>query len=196
MRGTGPYATSRGFSWSDGWDLAVISIDATSEAQVRLGAAVLHDFDAWTRSPQREMDPRPMMLIVDEGGALSRISGAPALTNLVARGRSARVSVVIASQTLTSLGDDGEELLNTGPVRWLGSTPSPETVAKAAGTKRVVETGHQDGFGGLTGVRALREQSAFLVDPDLVRRLPPFYWIVSKDARTAHIYAPPLPKIV
>jgi hypothetical protein len=192
LRQAGPKATNGGFSWEDGWDLAVISIDATSEPDLRLGAAVLHDFDSWSRSARREMDPRPMLLIIDEAGALGRINGAPALTNLIARARSARVGVVVASQTLSSLGQDGEEVLNTGPVRWLGQTSAPELMSMAGGTRRVVETGHQDGVGGLTGVRALREQAAFVVDPDDARTLPTFYWIVGKAGRAAHIYAPPL----
>ena len=192
LRQPSPKATSGGFSWEDAWTLALISIDATSEQSLRLGAAVLHDFDSWSRSGRREIDPRPLLLIVDEAGALGRINGAPALTNLVARARSARVSVVIAAQTLSSLGTDGEEVLNTGPVRWLGQTPAPELMAMAAGTRKVVETGHQDGAGGLTGVRALREQAAFVVDPDDARTLPTFYWVVGKAGRATHIYAPPL----
>lgn len=192
LRQPSPKATSGGFSWEDGWDLAVISIDATREQSLRLGAAVLHDFDSWTRSGRRIIDPRPLLLIVDEAGALGRINGAPALTNLVARARSACVSVVIASQTLTSLGAEGQEVLNTGPVRWLGQTPAPEMMAMAGGTRRVVETGHQDGAGGLTGVRALREQAAFVVDPDDARTLPTFFWVVGKAGRATHVYAPPL----
>ena len=191
LRQAGPKATNGGFSWEDGWDLAVMSFDATSEQDLRLGAAVLHDFDSWSRSGRRELDNRPLLLIVDEAGALGRISGAPALTNLIARARSARVGVVIASQTLTSLGPEGEEILHTGPVRWLGQTPAPEQMSMAGGTRRVVETGHQDGVGGLTGVRALREQSAFVVDPDDARTLPTFYWIVGKSGRATHIFAPP-----
>jgi len=192
LRQAGPKATSGGFSWEDAWDLAVISIDATSEQDLRLGAAVLHDFDSWSRSARREVDTRPLLLIIDEAGALGRINGAPALTNLIARARSARVGVVVAAQTLSSLGDDGEEVLNTGPVRWLGQSPAPELMSMAGGTRRVVETGHQDGIGGLTGVRALREQAAFVVDPDDARTLPTFYWIVGKAGRAAHIFAPPL----
>lgn len=192
LRQAGPKATSGGFSWEDPWELAVISIDATSEQDLRLGAAVLHDFDSWSRSSRREVDNRPLLLIIDEAGALGRINGAPALTNLIARARSARVGVVVAAQTLSSLGEDGEEVLNTGPVRWLGQTPAPELMSMAGGTRRVVETGHQDGVGGLTGARALREQAAFVVDPDDARTLPTFYWIVGKAGKAAHIFAPPL----
>lgn len=48
---------------------------------------------------------------------------------------------------------------------------------------------------GLTGVRALREQAAFVIDPDDVRSLPTFFWIAAKAGKATHIYAPPLPAI-
>lgn len=192
LRGSGAYATNGGWSWSDKWDLAVISLDSTREAFKRLGAAILHDFDAWSRSPERFIDPRPVMLIVDEGGVLQTIHGAPALTNLVARGRSARISVVIAAQTLSSLGVDGEQIMATGTTRWLGRSPDPEIMAMAAGTRSVIETGHQDGKDGYTGVRSMREQKALLVDPDLVRRLPNFVWITSEHGRKITGFCPPV----
>lgn len=192
LRMAGDRATAGGWTWSDPWDLAVISLDATREQMKRLGAAILHDFDAWTRSADREVDPRPMMLIVDEGGVLQSIHGAPALTNLVARARSARVSVVIAAQTLSSLGPDGEQIMATGTTRWLGRSPDPEQMSMASGTRSAVETGHQDGMNGLTGGRSLREQRALLVDPDLVRRLPNFVWVVSEHGKAILGYCPPL----
>lgn len=192
LRGKGDHATHGGFTWSEDWDLAVISIDSTRESQVRLGAAILHDFDAWSRSSAREDNPKPIMLIIDEGGVLQSIKGAPALTNLVSRGRSAGISVVIASQTILSLGDDGELLLMTGPTRWLGRTPAPEIMSMAAGTKMAVETGHQDSDAGLTGVRSLREQKSFIVDPDVVRQLPTFFWIASEGGQSLYVFAPPI----
>lgn len=191
LRMQGDKGTSGGWSWSDDWDFAVISLDATKESMKRLGVAILHDFDSWTRSNAREIDPRPMMLILDEGGVLQSVNGAPSLTNLVSRARSARVSVVIAAQTLTSLGPDGEEILSTGTTRWLGRTPDPEIMSMAAGTRSAIETGHQDGVFGFTGVRSLREQRALIVDPDLIRRLPTFTWMISEHGKAILGYCPP-----
>lgn len=191
LRMLGEKATFGGWSWSDDWDLAMISLDATKESMTRLGVAILHDFDAWTRSSRRELDSRPMMLILDEGGVLQSVNGAPALTNLVSRARSARVSVVIAAQTLTSLGQDGLEIMSTGTTRWLGRTPDPEVMSMASGTRSAVETGHQDGEDGLTGVRTLREQRALMIDPDLIRRLPTFMWMISEHGKAILGYCPP-----
>lgn len=192
LRGKGKFATSGGWSWSDIWDLAVISLDSTREPMVRLGAAILHDFDSWIKSETREDDPRPIMLIVDEGGVLQTIHGAPALKNLVSRSRSSRVSIVIAAQTLSSLGEDGKEILATGTTRWLGRSPEPEQMSMPAGTHSVAETGHQDDESGFTGKRSIREQKAFLIDPDLARRLPNFVWIVSDSGKIITGYCPPL----
>ena len=192
LRMTGEYATTGGWSWSDHWDLAVISLDSTKEQMKRLGGSILHDFDAWTRSSARNLDPRPMMIIVDEGGVLQSINGAPALSNLVARARSARVSVVIAAQTLSSLGPDGEQILPTGTTRWLGRSPDPEMMAMAAGTRSVSETGHQDGIDGFTGVRTIREQRALLIDPDFIRSLPTFVWVISEHGKVISGYCPPI----
>lgn len=191
LRMSGAFATSGGWSWSDSWDLAVISLDSTREQMKRLGGAILHDFDAWTRSTYRNIDPRPMMIIVDEGGVLQSINGSPALSNLVARSRSARVSVVIAAQTLSSLGPEGEQILSTGTTRWLGRSPDPEVMAMAAGTRSVSETGHQDGITGFTGIRTIREQKALLIDPDSIRSLPTFVWVISEHGKVISGYCPP-----
>ena len=112
--------------------------------------------------------------------------------NLVARGRSSGVSVVIASQTLGSLGLTGEELLNTGPIRWLGQTPSPQEMIDATGTKHVVETSYGEGDNGWNGKRSGRAQRAYAVDPDVIRDLPKFYWNISEGGKNIYTYVPPL----
>ena len=84
----GQRATNSGFGWSDDWDIAVISLDATKQSDLRIGAALLHDFDSWLRTPMRQVDPRPILFVVDEAGALGRINGTHSLLNLVARERS------------------------------------------------------------------------------------------------------------
>lgn len=192
LRGVGPRATHSGFSWSDPWETAVFSLDATKESDLRIGAAILHDFDSWLRTPMREANPRPILFVVDEAGALGRINATHTLLNLVSRSRSSGVSVVIASQTLGSLSLTGEELLNTGPIRWLGQTPSPQEMIDATGTKHVVETSYGEGDNGWNGKRSGRAQRAYAVDPDVIRDLPKFYWNISEGGKNIYAYVPPL----
>ena len=192
LRGVGPRATHSGFSWSDPWETAVFSLDATKESDLRIGAAILHDFDSWLRTPMRQENPKPILFVVDEAGALGRINATHTLLNLVARGRSSGVSVVIASQTLGSLSLTGQELLNTGPIRWLGQTPSPQEMIDATGTKHVVETSYGEGDNGWNGKRSGRAQRAYAVDPDVIRDLPKFYWNISEGGKNIYAYVPPL----
>ena len=192
LRGVGPRATHSGFSWSDPWETAVFSLDATKESDLRIGAAILHDFDSWLRTSMRQENQKPILFVVDEAGALGRINATHTLLNLVARGRSSGVSVVTASQTLGSLGLTGEELLNTGPIRWLGQTPSPQEMIDATGTKHVVETSYGEGDQGWNGKRSGRAQRAYAVDPDVIRDLPKFYWNISEGGKNIYAYVPPL----
>ena len=192
LRGVGPRATHSGFSWSDPWETAVFSLDATKESDLRIRAAFLHDFDSWLRTSMRQENPKPILFVVDEAGALGRINATHTLLNLVQRGRSSGVSVVIASQTLGSLSLTGEELLNTGPIRWLGQTPSPQEMIDATGTKHVVETSYGEGDKGWNGKRSGRAQRAYAVDPDVIRDLPKFYWNISEGGKNIYAYVPPL----
>lgn len=75
---------------------------------------------------------------------MERIGGSETVQNLIARGRSAGVSVLIASQTLTGLGDNHEEILNTGTIRWLGRSVNQELMITSAGTKQSIETSFQE----------------------------------------------------
>jgi hypothetical protein len=192
LQQVGARATHSGFSWSDPWEIAVFSLDATRESDLRIGAAILHDFDSWLRTPMRQENPKPILFVVDEAGALGRINATHTLLSLVARCRSSSVSTVIASQTLGSLSLTGQELLNTGPIRWLGQTPSPQEMIDATGTKHVVETSYGEGDRGWNGKRSGRAQRAYAVDPDVIRDLPKFYWNISEGGKNIYAYVPPL----
>lgn len=192
LRRTGGYATHSGFNWSDSWDMAIFSFKSTSEGEVRLGGAILNSLDGWLWSDDRKTDPRPILLIIDEGGVLQKISGTPSLLNMVARARSAFCGVVVASQTLTSLGSDGEELLNTGPTVWLGRSPNPEMLIISVGTRGVVEQSVQEKNQGWDGNKTARAQRAFVVDPDVIRGLPTFFWNISDASKNVYVFVPPI----
>jgi hypothetical protein len=112
------------------------------------------------------------LLIIDEAGALERIGGSDSVLNLISRGRSAGVSVVVASQTLSGLGENHEEILNTGMTRWLGRSVNQELMILSAGTKQSIETSFQEREGTWNGKRTARSQKAFVIDPDIVKICP------------------------
>jgi hypothetical protein len=192
LRKSGGRATFGGFKWSDPWDMAVLSFRNTSEGEVRLGGAILNSLDGWLWSPDRTLDPRPILLMVDEGGVLQNFAGTPSLLNMVARARSAKCGVVVASQTIESMGLDGEELMKTGPTRWLGKTPSPEMMILATGTRDVIEPSVQQGENGWDGKKTGRLQKAFVIDPDVIRGLPKFVWSIGEGNKSVFVYVPPI----
>ena len=192
LRKSGGRATSGGFKWDDPWDMAVLSFRNTSEGDVRLGGAILNSLDGWLWSPERNLDPRPILLMVDEGGVLQNYAGTPSLLNMVARARSKRCGVVVASQTVESMGLEGKELLDTGPTRWLGRTPNPETMVIATGTKDVIETSFQQSPNGWEGKKTGRLQKAFVIDPDVIRGLPKFFWSIGDGNSSVFVFVPPI----
>lgn len=193
LRKGGDWSTSGGFSWSDKWDLAVFSLDATREQEVRLGDLILMDFDMWLKSKHREDQPKPILLICDEAGVLEKLPlGSVNLLNIVARGRSSRVGVVIASQTLASLGNNYVGLNEQIGSKWIGRTTNPEELINTIGTKEVVEASYEWQGAGWDIPKSGRQQRAYIVDPDVIRGLRTFYWNVSEAGKTRFIYAPPL----
>lgn len=192
LMGTGGRATSGGYSFYHDLDLRVFSLDSTKQSEIRIGNAVLHDLDSYLRTESRANDPRGILLIIDEAGALQRIGGSETVQNLIARGRSAGVSVVVASQTLTGLGANHEEILNTGTIRWLGRSVNQELMIQSAGTKQSIETSFQEEQGRWDGKRTARSQKAFVIDPDVIKNLPKFVWNVSDGGKCRFVFAPPL----
>lgn len=193
IRGTGEWATTGGFSWSDPWDLAVFSLDATRETEVRLGDLILMDFDMWLKSDDRETQPKPILLIVDEAGVLEKLpTGSVNLLNIVARGRSSRVGVVIATQTLASLGANYVGLNEQIASKWIGRTVNPEELINTIGTKDVLEVAYEWSQEGWENPKSGRMQRAYIVDPDQIRQLKTFYWSYSEGGKNRFVYAPPL----
>jgi hypothetical protein len=185
-------ATSGGFSFYDNIDLRIYSLDSTKQSEIRIGNAVLHDLDSYLRTQSRTNDPRGILLIIDEAGALERIGGSETVQNLIQRGRSAGVSVVVCSQTLVGLGENHEEILNTGTIRWLWRSVNQELMITSAGTKQSIETSFQEEAGKWDGKRTARSQKAFVIDPDVIKNLPKFIWNISDGGKCRYVYAPPL----
>ena len=108
------------------------------------------------------------------------------------RARSAKVSIVLTSQTYTGFGDQKEEIIHSCSIRWLGLSSLVDVMVEATGAKSVVEAGYQSHEGELTGIVSQREQKEFKIDPEAVRSLPTFFWYVSKEGKTTSVFVPPV----
>jgi len=180
-----------------GWDLAVASIDpGAATGAERVAAALLTDLDAY-RIARRPAEARPLLVIADEVGAvLGDPRVAEALPRLMEQVRSQGIGLVVAAQSVQTLGDCGPRLLGAGVDLWVGRVDDPDNVAMLMGTRKVTEQAHQGDQHGalLSGRTAAREQDALMVHPQLLRELPTWTWLV-KEPRTEPRWAivPPLP---
>ncbi len=170
--------TGSSWSWEDS-DAAWITLPTSTrpEAAAALGRALLVDAISYLRDPARRRINRPVLLIVEELGAL--VSADPLTANLVIetveRGRSANVRCIVSAQTPEGLGDisDQARLLHGGAAVLAHRMPNPEPVVKLLGTKLdfeaslgVADTGELGAHG------SLREQHQWRVHPDVLRQLP------------------------
>ena len=181
-----------GITWSDDWDILVVSLDGSLSGDVLVGEILLMDFDMFLRKNSRYTDPRNFLVIVDEAGALNTIGGSRNLNSLISRSRSAGVGVVIASQTVLGLGKIGDELIEGIPIRWLGRSSSPQKIIDLVGTEDVIEGNFDHGDDGWNSATSAKAQKAYIVDPDAIRSLPTFVWNLSKAGKNVYVYAPPL----
>ena len=181
-----------GITWSDDWDILVVSLDGSLSCDVLVGEILLMDFDMFLRKNSRYTDPRNFLVIVDEAGALNTIGGSRNLNSLISRSRSAGVGVVIASQTVLGLGKIGDELIEGIPIRWLGRSSSPQKIIDLVGTEDVIEGNFDHGDDGWNPATSAKAQKAYIVDPDAIRSLPTFVWNLSKAGKNVYVYAPPL----
>ena len=181
-----------GITWSDDWDILVVSLDGSLSGDVLVGEILLMDFDMFLRKNSRYTDPRNFLVIVDEAGALNTIGGSRNLNSLISRSRSAGVGVVIASQTVLGLGKIGDELIEGIPIRWLGRSSSPQKIIDLVGTEDVIEGNFDHGDDGWNSATSAKAQKAYIVDPDAIRSLPTIVWNLSKAGKNVYVYAPPL----
>jgi hypothetical protein len=181
-----------GTTWSDDWDVLVVSLDGSLSGDVLVGEILMMDFDMFLRKSSRYTDPRNFLVIVDEAGALNTIGGSRNLNSLISRSRSAGVGIVVASQTVLGLGIIGDELLEGIPIRWLGRSSSPQKIIDLVGTEDVIEGNFDHGQDGWNPATSAKAQKAYIVDPDAIRSLPTFVWNLSKGGKNVYVYAPPL----
>lgn len=179
------------FHWGENWNLALFRLDGYKPTSLRVASAILNDFASWIFSAERTMNKKPILFIVDEASAFSALQKMPILTSLIQRARSAKVSLVYASQNLSAFGEEKNNILHSGAMRWLGLSTDVEEMINATGTESVVEAGFQFDLGSYTGTITHRSQKEYKIDPDLVKELPVFHWFVSWKGKFSTLYIPP-----
>ena len=166
------------WSWEDS-DAAWITLPTSTrpEAAAALGRALLVDAISYLRDPARRRTNRPVLLIIEELGAL--VSADPTTANLVIetveRGRSANVRCIVSAQTPEGLGDQSAQarLLHGGAAVLAHRMPNPEPIVKLLGTTLDFEASLGVADTGELGARgSLREQHQWRVPPDVLRQLP------------------------
>lgn len=184
---------------SSGWDLAVASLDAGAvPGAERVAAALLLDLDAY-RVARRADDARPLLVIADELGAvLEEPRVAKLLPRLMEQVRSQGIGLVIAAQSPSTLGDMGPRLMAAGVDLWVGRVDEPDAVVMQIGTTKVAEQAHQGTEAGvvLTGQTAAREQDTLRVDPNVLRTLRPWHFLVFQPGcEPSWAVVPPVPPV-
>ena len=174
-----PHNTSTSsWSWEDS-DATWITLPTSTrpEAAAALGRALLVDAISYLRDSKRRCTNRPVLLIIEELGAL--VSADPTTANLVIetveRGRSANVRCIVSAQTPEGLGDMSAQarLLHGGAAVLAHRMPNPEPIVKLLGTTLDFEASLAVADTGELGARgSLREQHQWRVPPDVLRQLP------------------------
>jgi hypothetical protein len=167
-------------------DAAWISVPGTSSPQTA------GDVASWILAMIGELaastDDRKTIICLDEFSAVGQDQRASQFAaGLVERTRSAGIAIVIGAQTVSSLGDAADRLLQTCGTVITHRTPLPDGLIELAGTVQVWEDSQAvDGLGVRVATSG-RLQQQYRVLPDLVRALPVGEAIVIQGGRWAHI---------
>ena len=122
-------------------------------------------------------EPRAMLLVADDYSAVSR---RVPISNLYERGRSLGIGVQVSAQSWPGLGSSEDERYRIAATAdggvWVLNTPRPEPLTALAGMRRTLETAHRLvgaawGDGTTSQGGTIREQRAWVADPELIRRL-------------------------
>lgn len=184
-----------GWSWED-CDAAWITLPTSTrtEAAAAFGRALLVDLISFIRDKERR-DDRPILLVVEEMGAI--VSGDPETARLVVeafeRARSAQVRTIVSVQTPDGLGppDMQNRILGSGAAVLCHRMPMPEIVCNLLGTTYGLEASlGVNRAGDLLDAGSLREQSQFVLPPDLIRQLPVGHAVFIHGHHWCHVAVP------
>lgn len=167
-------------------DAAWISVPGTSAPQTAgdIASWILAMIGELAASP----DNRRTIICLDEFSAVGQDQRASQFAaGLVERTRSAGIAIIIGAQTIASLGDAADRLLQTCGMVVAHRSPLPDGLVELAGTVPVWEDSQAvDGLGFRVATSG-RLQQQYRVQPDLVRVLPIGEGIVIRGGRWAHV---------
>ena len=167
-------------------DAAWVSVPGTASPQTA------GDVASWILSMIGELaaspDNRRTIIFLDEFSAVGQDQRASQFAaGLVERTRSAGIAIVIGAQTVASLGDSADRLLQTCGTIIAHRTPLPDAIIELAGTVQVWEDSQTvDGLG-VRNATSGRLQQQYRVSPDLVRSLPVGEVVAIQAGRWAHV---------
>ncbi len=173
-------------------DAAWISVPGTSAPQTA------GDVATWILAMIGELaashDQRRTIVCLDEFSAVGQDQRASQFAaGLVERTRSAGIAIVIGAQTVASLGDAADRLLQTCGTVMSHRTPLPDAIVELAGTVQTWEDSQLvDGLGVRVATSG-RLQQQYRVPPDLLRSLPRGEAVIIHAGRWAHVAVAPLP---
>lgn len=167
-------------------DAAWISVPGTSSPQTA------GDVASWLLSMVGELaaqpDHRRTIICLDEFSAVGQDQRASQFAaGLVERTRSAGIAIVIGAQTVASLGESADRLLQTCGTVITHRTPMPDAIVELAGTVQVWEDSQAVDALGVRNATSGRLQQQFRVQPDLVRSLEVGEAVVIQAGKWGHV---------
>lgn len=121
------------------------------------------------KDAMRNRITRPCIWIVDEFLVL----GNDSVRDILTIGRSFGMGVILAMQDIDAITDERTKnlMLSNCRTKIIMANDKPETLAKAAGTRKAIEVGMQLDEGASTGMSSARMQDQYLIDPNEIRGL-------------------------
>lgn len=163
------------------WDAAYYLLDEKRLQEEQLAPFarfLIDDFNLYLGLRQTEGKQRPILLVLDDFSAYSRLVP---VHKLYERVRSSHGMVVLSAQGYEGLGEDAERLIEDAATMFLGKCNLPEKLIRVAGKKKTPSFSYQlpeEREEGAVGSReqeqartVMHEEERWLVEPDEVRGL-------------------------
>jgi hypothetical protein len=174
-------------------DLLVVSLPTLanrgdSEALFRI---ILSDVGHWTATRK---GGRPGLVTVDEFGSLD--GGREIAVDLLERGRSSGVPVVLSGQSYRSLGDEDtrDRLVSSADALVLFGSATPDELVRLAGTVLAAEAVYATEDGVWSGRASVTHRHRAKVDANSVRQLGVGEAVVVSRGRVARMLVIPAPE--